>query len=225
MQHRTLRYTIAYLSKDGHKRGHEWCVLSLHGNGDRTMRAICEMDDSEVLRDVTYTVARDWAPKDAFIRVSQHDRFIGSGWFRVAGSAIECETFTAAEGRVSQRVEMGAPPKSFITHAVSNDVWHCANIAKDKSLGAQAIAPLPACSPLPNGASGPMVMLWPMRAVYRGEESVTTPAGTFACEHTSYLNPDGSLWLDTWCTGEHRIMVRMFYPIYQSSYELVSLAG
>ena len=53
MQHRTLRYTIAYLTKEGKERGREWCVLSLHGNGDRTMRAMCEMGDSEVLRDVT----------------------------------------------------------------------------------------------------------------------------------------------------------------------------
>jgi len=225
MQHRTFRYKIAYLTKDGRERGREWCLLSLHGNGDRTMRAMCEMDDSEVLRDVTYTVARDWSPRDAFIRVSQRDRLIGSAWFRIAGQVIECEAFTTGEGRLSQRVDLGAAPKSFITHAVSNDVWHCANIAKDAARGVQTIAPLPACSPLPNGASGPMVCLWPMKAIYVGEERITTRAGTFACEHVSYQNPDGSLWLDTWCTGEHRVMVKMYYPIYESRYELVEFEG
>lgn len=55
MQHRTYRYKINYIGPQG-ERGREWCVVTVHGNGDRTIRARCEMDDSQVLRDVTYTV-------------------------------------------------------------------------------------------------------------------------------------------------------------------------
>ncbi len=68
MQHRTYSYKIQYLGDAG-ERGREWCTVTVHGNGDRTLRALCEMDDSQVLRDVTSTVDAHWRPKDVFVRV------------------------------------------------------------------------------------------------------------------------------------------------------------
>ena len=50
------------------------------------------------------------------------------------------------------------------------------------------------------------------------------PAGTFEAEHVRYVEEDGALWLDMWCTNDtDRVMLRMYYPVYDSSYVLSSL--
>lgn len=224
MKHRELRYDIDYLTADGTKRGQEPCTVTVHSDGQRTIRARSEIFDTEIVRDVTYTVGADFRPIDCFIRVRQWDEVIGSTWFRFDGTMAECEGFTANEGRISQRFDFDKPPESFITHAVSTDVWHCTNIEKDAGLGRQLIAPIPSCSPLANGASGPMLGLWPMTAEYIGNEAIEVPAGRFESEHVRYVELDGSLWLEMWCTNDpDRVMLKMFYPVYESSYVLSSL--
>ena len=224
MQHKTLRYNIDYLTADGTKRGQEPCTVTVHGDGQRTIRARSEIYDTNILRDVTYTVDGDYRPVDCFIRVTVQDRFVGSSWFRFRGDAAECEGFTSEEGRISQRLDLTGPPQSFITHAVATDVWHCANIERDPAKGVQLIDPVPSCSPLPNGASGPSLGLWSMRAEYIGIEEIEVPAGAFEAEHVRYVEEDGSLWLEMWCTNDaDRVMLRMYYPVYDSSYVLSSL--
>lgn len=224
MQHRTLSYNIDYLTADGTKRGQEPCFVTVHVDGRRTIRARSEIFDTNILRDVIYTVDENYLPVDAFIRVTVEDNLVGSTWFRFHGNTAECEGFTAAEGRISQRLDLSKPAPSFITHAVATDVWHCANIKKDQSLGAQRIDTVPGCSPLPNGASGPMLGYWSKRAEYVGIEEIEVPAGKFEAEHVRYVEDDGALWLDMWCTNDtDRVMLRMYYPVYDSSYVLSSL--
>lgn len=110
MKHRELRYDIDYLTADGTKRGREPCTVTVHTDGQRTIRARSEIFDTEIVRDVTYTVGPDFRPVDCFIRVRQWDQVIGSTWFRFDGAMAECEGFTANEGRISQRVDFDKPP-------------------------------------------------------------------------------------------------------------------
>lgn len=224
MKHRTIDYAIDYLGAAGNRRGQEICTQTIHGDGSRTLRARSEIFDSEVLRDVVYTVDQEYVPKDALVRVSVKDTFIGSAWFRFAGTTAECEAFTAAEGRLSQGLTLPAPARSFISHAVSGDVWHGAMITRDNAAGMQPITPLLSCSKLHNGGSGPYLVHWPLQAQFLGVEPVETPAGTFDAEHIRYEEPTGELFLDTWCTADgDRVMLRMFYPPYNSSYLLRSI--
>ena len=195
MKHRELRYEVDYLTADGTKRGQEPCTVTVHADGQRTIRARSEIFDTEIVRDVVYTVGADFRPIDCFIKVRQYDTVIGSTWFRFDGTVAECEGFTANEGRISHRFDLAGPPQSFITHAVTTNVWHCTNIKKDPALGRQLIDPIPSCSPLANVASGPMLGLWPMTAEYIGVETITVPGGTFESEHVRYVEVDGSLWL------------------------------
>ncbi len=226
MQHRTIDYAIDYLAADGRKRGQEFCTLTTHHDGSRTMRARSEIFDSEVLRDVVYTVDAGFRPIDAMIRVSLRDKFVGAAWFRFTDSMAECETYTAAEGRMSQRMDLTARPASFLTHAVTCDVWHAAGIQKVEGLGAQAIPSILSSSPLHNGSSGPSLGRWPLQAHFLGIEWIETPCGRFEAEHIRYEEPTGELFLETWCTADsNRIMLKMYYPPYDSSYLLASLKG
>ena len=58
--HKTLRGHIHYTSskpgREGVERGREHFTITVHGDGRRTLRAHCEIDDEpNVLRDVTLT--------------------------------------------------------------------------------------------------------------------------------------------------------------------------
>ncbi|MDC0074313.1 DUF3108 domain-containing protein [Alphaproteobacteria bacterium] len=224
MQHQQINYTIDYLSSENKKRGQEPCIVTIHSNGDRTIRARSEIYDSEILRDVIYTVDHKFKPIDCYIRVREKEKIIGTSWFNFYDNESICEGHTTNEGRISQIIKTKSKPDSFISHAVATDVWHCANIKKDSSLGVQIIKPVPSCSPLPNGASGPMLETWIMRAKYVGIENIETPAGLFEAEHVRYLEEDGSLWLEMWCTNDsNRIMLKMIYPVYNSTYILSKL--
>jgi hypothetical protein len=224
MKHRTLDYEVDYLGRDGGIRGRERALVTVHEDGRRTLRALCEIFDSEVLRDVTYTVDAGYRPIEAFVRTTVRDRPLGSAWFRFRDGAVECEAETAEGERLSQSEPLAAPARSFLSHAVTGDVWHAASIAKDPGLGPQAIEPLPSCSPLHNGASAPSLGRWPLRAVFLGIEPVDSVIGRVEAEHIRYEEPTGELFLDTWCTADgDRVLLRMYYPPYESSYVLRSL--
>ena len=119
--HRNVRGTILYTSNKperlGQERGREYFVTTVHADGSRTVSSHCEIDDRPcVMRDIVYSVDRDWMPKDCFVRISVGDRFMGTGWFRFHLQYAECETYTALEGRVSQRMDLARPLRSFQNH-------------------------------------------------------------------------------------------------------------
>jgi len=223
MQHQTLRFKVAYLGPQG-EWGREWCTMTVHGNGDRTIRALCEIDDRKIFRDVTYTVDRDFAPVDCFVRLTIKDRFVGSTWFRFAGARGEAEGYTLGEGRFSQVVDFDGPPHSMVVHPVSVDLWHWARIEHDPARGMQVCAPLATCSPTPFGDTGPMLGPYTMRAKFLGRERVSVRAGTFDCLRAAYLKPDGTTSLETWCTDDgHRLLVKMDWQPFNATFELVEL--
>ena len=113
--HRSTRGTITYLSHKPERyleeRGREFFHIDVHSDGKRTISAHCEIDDRpSVMRDITYSLDEHWLPMDCFVRITVGDRFMGSGWFKVHPGHTECETFTAPEGRLSQRMEHRHPP-------------------------------------------------------------------------------------------------------------------
>ena len=161
MKHQTIRGRIDYLTDGIGEMGREWFTLTAHGNGDRTTRSLTEMDDYELVRDVTYTVDRQFRPLDCFTRVLVKDRLVGTGWCRFSEGLAECETWTAAEGRVSQRWPLAEPLRFFGPHSVLNDVWQMASFDFSKS---ERIQPFPVAwrlwsSPLIWGGSGPLLCL------------------------------------------------------------------
>ena len=221
MQHRTVTGRIAYRRFDGVLRGHESFHLTAHTDGDRTIRAVSEIYDSGILRDVTYTVDRNWRPKDAAIRLRIRDRFVGSSWCRFDGRKAECEAFLADGGRISQKLVLDAPPDSFNPHPVQADMWHFAAY-RHGGERVQTMKVLTA-SPLHDGASGPMLATLDVPIEYLGKEKMTVPAGTFDAEHFRFLHEGGWPPQDAWCWGEDLILVRMDWDYTETTYELVEV--
>jgi len=101
MPHRSYRGRIDYVRDGSGVSGREFFSVTVQPNGKRTLRAQCEMDDIALLRDVVQTVDKAWMPQESFLRLTQKDRFMGSGWSRFDARGVDCEAFTQNEGRLS----------------------------------------------------------------------------------------------------------------------------
>jgi hypothetical protein len=158
------------------------------------------------------------------------DRFMGSGWFRFHHGHTECETFTALEGRVSQRMEHRSPPlRTFQNHAIACDAWHLRLYDRSKGPGVQSIDEFLLSSPDHRGATGPMLFRVGVHVEYVGEERVTVKAGTFDALHFRYVSAPGLPQehppYDVWCTadGEFLFLKGQVAGYMQTYYELVEL--
>ncbi|MBK6596779.1 MAG: hypothetical protein IPG25_02240 [Proteobacteria bacterium] len=219
MNHRTLRGKLGYFHNQHGETGREWFTVTVAPDGGRTLRAQCEMDDDSVLRDVTYTVDAAWRPLDCFIRLARHDRFVGSSWFRFADRRVECEGYTALEGRVSQRVELPAPAVRFGTHSLLTDGWHAA-LWQANGPAVQTIAHQPASSHAANGATGPMIVVGDSTLKRIGLESLRVAAGEFMTAHFEILFVNFPR-LHFWVMGPDVQLVRMEWAHLDAYYELL----
>ena len=228
--HGTIRYTSNKPDRLGQERGREYFMINTHSDGRRTCIAHCEIDDRpSVMRDITYALDADWMPTDCFVRISVGDRFTGSGWFRFAPSEAECETWTAAEGRVSQTMALATPLVTFQNHAIACDAWHLRLIDRAKPGIVQRIHPMLLSSPDHRGATGPMLHSIGVNIVYVGPEKVTVGAGTFDAWHYQFVAnaelPEEHPPYDVWCTadGEFLFLKGGVAGYMQTWYELVEL--
>jgi hypothetical protein len=227
MQHRSIRGTLHYTGPAG-ERGREWFTFTVHADGSRIMRAQSEIEEGEVLRDVTYSLGPDWHPRDCSIRLTVMDRHVGSGWFRFEEREAEGEVFTAAEGRISQRVATPRRARAFGSHAIVSDGLMTA-MFDPTGPRRQHFANLFMSSYAFNGATGPMLLPIEFGLELVGLEDVTVPAGRFQCRRFRYVlggsAVDGHPEYDNWVTddGDHVIVKAFVGGPKQYLYELASL--
>jgi len=225
-----ILYTSKQPERLDQERGREWFRIDLHTDGTRTCSAHCEIDDApSVMRDISYSLDRDWRPTDCFVRLSVADRFMGSGWFRFAGLHAECETWTAAEGRLSQRVDLAKPLATFQNHAIACDAWHLRLIDQQRPGVVQRIEQMLLSSPDHRGATGPMLFSIGLGIVFIGAEGIAVRAGTFDALHFQFLAnaelPKEHPPYDVWCTadGEFLFLKAGVAGYMQTHYELIEL--
>lgn len=221
MQHTTVRGRLAYLGPDGTERGREWFHVTTGADGSRTMRSVAEIDDSQILRDVTLTVGADWRPLDSYVRVVVADELVGSAWFRFSAQGAVADADSVRLGRIHQEVDTDGRAPMFGAHQVAGDGWQAALVPPGVT-GPVRVEGVLLSSPLPNGASGPMLDVTAMTVERLGTEQVTTPAGTFETVHVR-VTPDGLDAEDVWVLPEDNTLVRSVWGHYGTTYELVEL--
>lgn len=230
MEHRAIRGRLDYVTDDVGVTGNEWFTISVHTDGARTLRSLTAMDDDKVLRDVTYSVDAQWRPLDCFIRLTINDKFQGSGWFRFAEDVVECESYSADGGRISQRWPVEGRIPLFVNHSVASDCWVNALIDKNRKHETQHFYPRLASSALGNGGSGPMIgnttTVTPepgkLALDYIAEEEIDVPAGRFLCDRVS-LNRGKIPRFETWSHGPDYIPVQARYDYRKKFYVLAAL--
>jgi hypothetical protein len=186
-----VRYTSTKPDRQGEERGRERWTLVRHADGRRSLLAHSEIDDRpSVLRFVQLNVNPDWTPADAFVRITVGDAVRGSGWFRFAEGFAECETLTAADGRVSQRMDFQGRARCFGGHAIQNDAW--VTQAVDRSRPGDIQQPRVLLSSTDHrGATGPL-LAWVTPSVrYVGAETITVAAGRFDAWHFQFVSVEG----------------------------------
>lgn len=224
MEHKTYRGKILYIGDDAGERGREWFTLTCHSSGERTLRTLSEIDESQILRDTVMSFDGRWKPLDAFVRLTVKDRFIGSGWYKFFDQGAECQTFTADGGRISQKMAFEDYPPSFAAHSLAGDIWLTGAFDRTNNESVQTIEPILMSSLLPDGSSGPMLGRTELSMEYLGKEDITVPAGTFEADHFRYLLANMDLPdEDVWCFGEDLIFVKARWDLYSTTYELVAL--
>ncbi|WP_122816924.1 hypothetical protein [Nocardioides pantholopis] len=221
MQHRTSRGRLAYLGPDGAERGREWFHVTHAADGSRTMRTVSEIDDAQILRDVTLTVGADWRPRDSYVRVVVADRLVGSGWFRFTDTEATAEVDGVGVGRLSQRLATPGRAPMFGAHQVAGDGWQAGLLAADDQ-GPTRFEGILLSSALPNGASGPMLATTAMTVERIGTERLRVRAGEFDTVHYR-CSPDGLDAEDVWVLPEDLTLVRSVWGHYGTTYELAEL--
>jgi len=231
--HRTLRGKIHYTSKKpdrlDQERGREYFVWVQQPDGSRTLTAHCEIDDAPaVVRDVVYSVDPKLRPKDAFVRLTVGERFLGAGFFRMGADSLECESYGPGIGRISQHVEPAGPYAWFGTHPIAADGFNTCQF--DRSAGpAKRLMRgyLPSLDH--RGASAPLIEAHHIWLEYLGDEVVTVKAGTFTTHHYQFVGEDGDPLqhppYDLWVTADDdHLFVRGEVGGYMKTYyELVEL--
>jgi hypothetical protein len=215
-----MRYSLG--SRDN---GRENFRVTVQPDGLRTLRAQCELDDDQLLRDVTLTVDAGWRPVTAFIQLTIAGKFAGATWYRFAPDEIVVEGYNAVAGRISQRVPLARPVDAFGAHPIHGDAW---NLARLRLAGGRPIkAPRYTSSSMSNGASGPGLVLLPENyLVYAlaGRDTVTTPSGSYAADHFTMTVTSKQKVNHIWASGADCIPVRMTTSDGRK-YELVELSG
>ncbi len=224
-----LRYISNKPARRGEERGRERWTLVRHRDGRRSLQAHSEIDDRpSVLRFVQLNLNPDWSPADAAVRITVGDEFRGSGWFRFTPEGAECETFTATEGRVSQRLALAAPARFFGGHAIQNDGWATQLVDRSRPGEIQTIS-VWLSSPDHRGATGPLLAGVMARLVFDGEECIRVAAGEFDAWHFRFVSVTGMAGehpdYDVWTTsdGDYIVLKGQVGGYMQTAYELVSL--
>jgi hypothetical protein len=225
--YRLVHGTISYRSAAG-ERGQERFTVSAHGDGCRILRAMSEIYETRVLRDVSMRIGPDGCPRDAFVRLTVADRFRGAGWFCFDETEAQGEALHAPATRVSQRVRIDGRIRSFGTHPIMGDGWH-AFLFDMQGPRRQHFDRLMISSYAFDGSTGPELLPVAFGLELVGIEDVTVAAGRFRCRHFRFLlggtEFDDHPPYDTWVTDDGdnvTVRARVGAPK-DFDYELVAL--
>ena len=183
--------------------GFEDFSITRQADGGRTLMVECQMRHGaeDVTRFSTLAVDADLQPVEAHVRILNHGRPTGSGWFRFTQTEAEGETATEAEGRLSQRKPITRPMRGFGIHALIGDGWLAASFPFDKGPGHTHFwGPSLLHSLHHFGATGPMLATSSSGLRYEARETVTVPAGRFECHRLSFQgmtnnHPPYTMWI------------------------------
>ncbi len=194
MAHQLIRGTIRYTSNKperlGQERGREYFTLTFQGDGRKQLNAHCEIDDPPaVMRDVTLAYDAGWAPQQCSVFLNVGGKFMGAGWFDLAEPGlVTCETHTAQEGRISQRMRTEGPAQAFGAHPIAGDAWYLPAYDLAQGPGKQRLERVFLSSPDHRGATGPLLFRLSLSLVFVGKERVEVAAGSFDALHFQFTD-------------------------------------
>jgi hypothetical protein len=223
---------IAYThAATGELWGEEHFAIVRGAEGDRTLTAHCEMafGDDQVVRETVLTVAADWRPRDAYVSIRNHGRVTGCGWFRFTESEAECESWTEAQGRISQRIKIDGPMRGFGLHALATDGWMASTFPFERGPGHVHHWPHNLIHSLHHfGATGPFIHTSATGFRYVGPERITVQAVEMDCRRIAFVgmtnaHPPYDMWVSA--DGDCLYVKGVVGGYMDSVFELTELEG
>ena len=224
---------IAYRHRsDGSEWGFEDFTLTRDAIGGRCLSVHCEMafDAEHVVRETVLNVDAAFQPLDAYVRIVNHGIPTGSGWFRFGEDEAEGESFTAAAGRLSQRMPIEKPMRGFGVHALMGDGWLAAGFPFEEGAGhTHFLGERNLLHSLHHfGATGPRLELSASGLTYTGLETIEVPAGSFACHRLDFTgmtnaHPPYTMWISA--DGDFLYVAGVVEGYMDSLFELEQLSG
>lgn len=208
--------------------GFEDWRITKHGDGSRTLRAYCELqDDPLVIRDIVQNVDASYHPHDVFARLTIGDKFFGSTWYTFSDTEAELQGLTAAKGRIAEKRPITRAMRGFGTHSLMADAWLCARYDYSKGPGQQTFTNNLLTSLDHRGSTGPEFTLTTTSTLkYFGREKMTVKAGTLECHHLAFMNtsnnhPPYDLWVSA--DGDFLFVKGVVTEPYHWEFELTEL--
>lgn len=183
--------------------GFESFTVTRDHDDARTLVAHCEMafGEDHVVRETTLAVDAAFQPLDAYVRILNHGRWTGSGWFRFSDREAEGAGWNVEDGAWSATQPLARPMRGFGVHALVGDGWLAATYPFAKGPGSEHFFGRNLLHSLHHfGASGPRLETSTSGLRYDGVEQVTVPAGTFACHRFGFIgmtnaHPPYTFWI------------------------------
>lgn len=200
---RWAKGTIEYRTlSTGEVSGSEEWHLTVHPDGSRTLEARNRLDEAGFQRHVIYRVAKDFRPLEVTSVYWIGGQWRGTGLFSIDGDRLNAFVKTP-DGLIHQ--ERSVPQKfSIIPHPVSTNAWP--TWYYDKAKGGPQTMTVYDMDARAQAVSSMLGKMYDQILIYVGEESMTTPAGTFMVDH---FKIDGEV--DLYITGPDAILVRFLW--------------
>jgi hypothetical protein len=218
---RRIAGRVAYWGAGKTSIGHETFEIAEHAGG-RTVRALCEMDDIGLLRDVTIALTPDWKPLDAFCRITKPGRVASTTWFNLTDDALIMEGNVEGIGRISQRLP-NSPRFTYIgLHPLQGDALVTTQVDQSRPGEFMTIHSV-TNSISPNGDIGLHAMPVDIDVAFIGEEEIEVAAGRFTAWR--YALRWSTEWppADVWVRQGDYVFLKMTWSMIENWYELTAL--
>ncbi|MEY3465178.1 MAG: hypothetical protein RL603_776 [Pseudomonadota bacterium] len=212
---------IDYVTR-GVRTGCERFEMLPRADGGRTLRALCEMYDVDLTRDVSMNLDAQSRPVDAFVRVVQHGRVRGSSLFSVYPDELVCDGRLLDHGQIRQRHALPAPLVYLGLHPLVGDALITLARGTDAPGEFHTISSFTNSSS-PDGNEGLLAVPSSIAVAYLGCERRRVPAGEFEVEHHALRwRPE---WPEAhvWTHGPQALFVELTWSFNDARYVLMQL--
>ncbi len=198
--------------EDQRFRGEEHFRLSVHPDGTRTMMVWKDLFAGNSHLHIVMRVEPSFRPLEAYGNYWQRDGYKGSIRVVVDGDRLHAQGWGPdGSGEHTFKVPHNLV---LVTHGEGLNAW---GMWGDFEPGEQKPVTAYNISPIRNASAPVLGSLVDGEITFVGEETITTPAGTFETIHMS------SSFMDTWATKDDRILVLQQIKSRGLEYVLVEL--
>ena len=217
---RRIEGRIAYRAADGAELGREHFDLSSHAGG-HVMRALCVLDDVDLLRDVTLSMDADWRPLDGYCRLTRAGVNEATLWFRIDDDGVRVDADLHGQRQPSQHVPTEARLAYLGLHPLQGDALIVARRGTDRP-GEFVPIETVTNSISPNGDEAVGATRMQIDVAYVGMEEITVTAGRFAARRYALRWRADWPAADLWVREDDCLFLLMRWSMIPSWYELAA---